>query len=52
MRSLLDWLAGFYPPERNPYLRLSEEDRATFGIRALLFFAVIIVSFAIWHWLA
>ena len=52
MRSPLDWLSDFYGPERNQYLRLSEEDRIKHGIRAGLFFLIVWAGFAIYRWLA
>ena len=52
MRSVIDWLSEFYGPRRNRYLRLNEAERSKLGIRATVFFLVVVAFFALWHWLS
>lgn len=49
MRSIVDWLSDFYGPERNPYLRLSDADRARSGIRTRAFVVAVAAFFALWR---
>jgi len=49
MRSIVDWLSELYTTKRNPYLRLSQDDRRKVGLRSATLFVAVILFFAIWH---
>ena len=49
MRSIIDWLSELYTAKRNPYLRLSQDDRRKIGIRWAIFWFAVILLFTIWH---
>jgi len=52
LRSIIDWLSELYTAKRNPYLRLSQDDRRKFGLRSATLFVAVILFFAIWHLLS
>ena len=49
MRSMIDWLSEFYSDERNPFLRMSEVERARVALRMTVFMVVVAAMFALWR---